>query len=132
MITAKLHSDRARKEMTQGASGQKKPRETVRIKDKVAGKDAFPTRDSTTEAEMFRASRAAALTTSLASDPKRRISFNETVRKRSSVVAMVTKRVELLHMNAISREFTQVLVSGAEGTATVTEVQLGYLRTHNS
>lgn len=116
MIAAKMHSDRARKELTKGANGQKKPRrETIRIKDKVAGKEAFPPDDSTEEVEVFRKSTEAAFAASRTlSNDRPRISFNETMRKRSSVVAMVTKRVELLHMNVISREFSQVLVSNVE------------------
>lgn len=125
MIAAKMNSDRARKELTKGANGQKKPRETIRIKDKVAGKEAFPSRDSVKEAEVFRRSTAAALAARNTSNGRLSISFNDNVRKRSSVVAMVTKRVELLHMNVISREFTQVLVSSVEGTTTVTEARLG-------
>lgn len=116
MIAAKMHSDRARKELTKGANGQKKPRrETIRIKDKVAGKEAFPIKEPNNEAEVFRKSTEAALAARrplLNNRPS--VSFNENMRKRSSVVAMVTKRVEMLHMNVISREFAHVLVSNVE------------------
>lgn len=126
MIAAKVHTDRARKELTKGAGGQKKPRETIRIKDKVAGKEVFPPVESTDEAENFRRSTEAASAGGRTSNDRPSISFNATMRKRSSVVAMVTKRVELLHMNAICREFTQVLVSNVQGIATVFMVaQLG-------
>lgn len=112
MIAAKMHSDRARKELAKGTAVPRR-RETVRIKDKVAGKEAFPPRDSAEQAEDFRRSTAAAAAArNLSARPKN--SFKETMRKRSSVVAMVTKRVELLHMNVISREFTQVLVSNVQ------------------
>lgn len=132
MIAAKMHSDRARKELTKGAGGQKKPRETIRIKDKVAGKDSFPPRETTTEAEVFRKSTEAALAARRNLQDRPSISFHETMRKRSSVVAMVTKRVELLHMNVISREFTQVLVSKCwKKTATVTEAQMGRIYAPN-
>lgn len=60
----------------------------------------------------FRASRAAALAfgpSPVISRPS--ISFEKTRRKRSSVLAVVTKRVEMLHMNVICRECSQVLVS---------------------
>lgn len=110
MLVAKVQSDRARNDLAQSANGQKRPRrETLRKKDKLAGKDAPP--DGNDQVEAFRASRAAAL--AFARGPHHRSSglITEGAWKRSSVLAMVAKRVELLHMNTICREFTQVLVS---------------------
>lgn len=37
--------------------------------------------------------------------------ISQTARRRSTVVPLVRKRVEMLNINAISREFTQALVS---------------------
>lgn len=109
MLVAKVQSDRARNDLAQSTKGHQKPRETFRKKDKLAAKDAPP--NGHDQVEAFRASRAAAL--AFARDPHHISSglISEATWKRSSVVAMVTKRVELLHMNTICREFTQVLVS---------------------
>lgn len=112
MFAAKVHSDRARQEL-KGVAGPKKPRENARTSFKGPGKKTALTPSPDQQADDFRA-RAAAQ--ALSQDrPHRNSTFNEKTRKRSSVVAMVTKRVEMLHMNTICREFTQVLVCGGEG-----------------
>ncbi len=113
MIAAQMHSDRARQDLTKKTGGQRQPRQTIRIKDKVAGKDSFPPTEDQ-QVDDFRARAAAeAFTRGL---PHRNSTFSEASRKRSSVVAIVTKRVEMLHMNTICREFTQVLVCIIEGS----------------
>lgn len=104
MIAAKIHTDRAREDLTPKST---KRRDTKRKKEMGAGKEG----GNDEQAEVFRASRAAAM--KLGDNPTARnnsVSFKKTNRNRSSVVAVVVKRVEMLHMNTICREFSPLLV----------------------
>lgn len=112
MLVAKVHGDHARAEQT-AAAGVHPHHPHLHPKNL---RDTLP-RDSPgtdgalsgAQAEAFRAKRdAAAATTPPPCGGV--VGIDEIRRKRSSLVAMVKKRVEMLHMNAISREFNQVLV----------------------
>lgn len=105
MIAAKIHTDRAREDLTKGPTKHKK-RDTIRKKDIATGMEG----GDNEQAEAFRASRAVAMMFGNSATNKNNVSFRKTNRNRSSVVAVVTKRVEMLHMNAISREFSPFMV----------------------
>lgn len=102
MLVAKVHRDRARAEQTAGARKEKTRRQKPAYKAKgsppgvVGEKEAFAHRDA-----------AAVVSTN-----QRHVNaLAQTRRKRSSVVAIVKKRVEMLNMNIIAREFVQIVVS---------------------
>lgn len=103
MIAAKMHTDRAREDL---APKNAKKRDAKRKKDMGAGKE----QGNDEQAEVFRASRAAAMMRGDNPAAKNSVSFRKTNRNRSSVVAVVAKRVEMLHMNTICREFSPLLV----------------------
>lgn len=106
MIAAKMHADRAREDLKKAPKPPKKNhRGSIRKKDVAAGKER-----GDEQAEVFRAGRAAAMMFSDIAPGRGPISVNKTNRARSSVVAAVTKRVEMLHMTAISREISPFLV----------------------
>ena len=114
MLVAKVHRDRAKLEQTAGAGPHPHPHpHPKKLRDKKAndatkGGDGALSGDGVDD---FRAKRDAAAATSSPPSHTSSVGLGDVRRKRSSVVAMVKKRVEMLHMNAVSREFTQVLVS---------------------
>lgn len=97
MLAAKVHRDRARADQTAGSRKESAKRK------KVTKKPPKKRRPSTEHAQSFRANRDAA-----AAIPQSGNELNATRRKRSSVVAIVKKRVEMLHMNVVARELSVV------------------------
>lgn len=108
MLVAKVHGDRARADQTASAAGTRKvSKKKLPIRDINKSKGGEFSGD---RADVFRANRNAAAAFSPRHD-RGSVALGDTRRKRSIVVAMVKKRVEMLHMNVICREITQVLVS---------------------
>lgn len=111
MFTAKIHTDRARAEQNATQGTVRRARKNSQLqRDRRAWdreKGIIKEGASIESVDDFRAKRDAAL----APAPVRSSVLGEARRKRSRMLAMVRKRVEMLHMNAISREFPHALVS---------------------
>ena len=110
LASSKIHHDRALAGQA-AASGKSVGRQNSRLKQRqkewAGGRDGNKASSQTLEAFRAHAQAAAASAQFLPSVDM----MSDTRRRRSSVVAIVKKRVEMLQMNAVSREFTQVLVS---------------------
>lgn len=116
MLVAKVHRDRARAEQSKSVS-QKDPRKVKKLRERKAKERAAEKAKgvpSSNQVDAFRANRDAAATSTADPNHQNGDTIIGTRRKRSSVLAMIKKRVETLHMNVICREFANVLVSARE------------------
>lgn len=114
MLAAQVHRDRARAEHTVNNNAPRRTSHHVKGRRKGSGGGGQPSFDND-RAQTFMANRDAAAATISGPSGRHRgsVALGATKRKRSSVVAIVKKRVEMLHMNVIAREFSQVVVRRA-------------------